>query len=231
MSFRPLPVLTVLTLVSLVILIVLGNWQYDRYTHKMSANSPTNEPVIETTIEAIIDTANNGMAQQIYGAIDGEPVWRRYVPAHLDDGELVLVLWDATGGPQPVQLVIPDTATNFARIGSLVERPSKRGTFALKDNPENNLWHTPDAAKMAANLGYDVPSVRFLETLEVTIRNSSDLSQARRSTNPYAFEDVSDPLPPQRHFGYALTWWGMAIGLLAVYLAFHHSQGRLRFRS
>jgi surfeit locus 1 family protein len=48
--------------------------------------------------------------------------------------------------------------------------------------------------------------------------------------NPYAFAKPLDPLPPERHFGYALTWWGMAIGLLGVYLALHHSKGRLRFR-
>ena len=41
---------------------------------------------------------------------------------------------------------------------------------------------------------------------------------------------MDDSLPPQRHFGYAITWWGLAIALLAVYLAFHHQKGRLRFR-
>jgi surfeit locus 1 family protein len=38
-------------------------------------------------------------------------------------------------------------------------------------------------------------------------------------------------LPPQRHFGYAITWWGLAIALIGVYLAFHYQKGRLRFRN
>ena len=84
---------------------------------------------------------------------------------------------------------------------------------------------------MAERLGYASAPLRVVETVDVTVRNSADMSKARRTANPYAFAKLLDPLPPQRHFGYALTWWGMAIGLLGVYLALHHSQGRLRFRS
>ena len=47
--------------------------------------------------------------------------------------------------------------------------------------------------------------------------------------NPYARLD--DELPPQRHFGYAITWWGLAMALIGVYPAFHHQKGRLRFRN
>jgi surfeit locus 1 family protein len=31
------------------------------------------------------------------------------------------------------------------------------------------------------------------------------------------------------HLSYAMTWYGIALGLLAVYLAFHHQAGRLTF--
>jgi surfeit locus 1 family protein len=34
-------------------------------------------------------------------------------------------------------------------------------------------------------------------------------------------------MPPSRHVGYALTWFGLALTLIAVYLAFHHRAGRL----
>ena len=49
--------------------------------------------------------------------------------------------------------------------------------------------------------------------------------------NPYARLRLDDELPPQRHFGYAITWWGLAMALIGVYLAFHHQKGRLRFRN
>ncbi len=227
-----MPVLSVLTLTSLVILVLLGNWQYDRYAGKMAANAPEVQTVKPETVAVSIAVKNTGMAQQLYGAMDGEPVWRRYVPGKLArTDELVLVLWDATGGPQPVPLRIANTDSDFARVGTVLDRPLQRGTFAAKDDAANNLWHSMDTAGMVERLGYPAVPVRVVETVDVTVRNSADMSKARRTANPYAFEKVLDPLPPQRHFGYALTWWGMAIGLLGVYLALHHSLGRLRFRS
>jgi surfeit locus 1 family protein len=48
--------------------------------------------------------------------------------------------------------------------------------------------------------------------------------------NPFLRPEMEERLPPERHFGYALTWWGLAIGLIGVYLALHHQRGRLRFR-
>ena len=37
----------------------------------------------------------------------------------------------------------------------------------------------------------------------------------------------ADAMPPARHLGYALTWYGLAIVLLAIYFAYHMSVGRL----
>ncbi len=232
MMFRPMPILTVLSVLSLIILVKLGNWQYGRYTQKMAVSETVRTEAPAEIVSAIVETDNAGMAQQVYGAIDGEPVWRRYVPARLDgDGERVLLLWDATGGPGSVPLLVADAGEPFSRVANVLTRTPIRGRFAAQDNPEGNEWYTLDPSAMARQLGYADAAPRIVETLAVTIRNSADMSRARRAANPYAYETFRDTLPPQRHFGYALTWWGMAIGLLGVYFVFHHSQGRLRFRS
>jgi len=34
---------------------------------------------------------------------------------------------------------------------------------------------------------------------------------------------------PNDHLQYAITWFGLAPGLFAVYLVYHHSRGRLTF--
>ena len=79
-----------------------------------------------------------------------------------------------------------------------------------------------------AHLGYDgVPMVAG--PIVMTVRNAADLNQSRLTGNPYAFSQPIDPLPPERHFGYALTWWGMALALIGVYVALHRSHGRLKF--
>jgi len=233
MMFRPLPILSVLSLASLIILILLGNWQYGRYTSKLANVDEIAAPSSVMDVSVEIDTGNPGYAQNVYGKADGEPLWRRYVPGRLaDTGELVMVLWDATGGPTPQALELNGLERDYEREANVFLRTSKAGLFALQDDPDQNIWYTFDADAMAAQLGYEVTvPVKVVETLELTVRNSEDMSRARRTDNPYAFETVIDPLPPERHFGYVLTWWGMAIGLIGVYLVFHHSQGRLRFRS
>jgi surfeit locus 1 family protein len=35
---------------------------------------------------------------------------------------------------------------------------------------------------------------------------------------------------PNNHLSYAMTWFGLAIGLLGVYLAYHVSRGRLAWK-
>jgi cytochrome oxidase assembly protein ShyY1 len=54
-------------------------------------------------------------------------------------------------------------------------------------------------------------------------------ADGRAVANPFALAPGADPLPPERHLGYALTWYGLAVVLLAVYFAFHVSVGRLVF--
>ncbi len=229
MKFRPMPVLSAISVVSLIILILLGNWQYARYSEKIA--NPTPQEQIETgeRLELVIDRSTSGMAQQVYGFADSEPIWRRYVPARLvGSGEAVLAMVEATGGAQPVPVALqdlPETAT-FEGVVSL-KTPSQSG-FAGRDDPENDLWYTLDPIKLAERLGMD-GSPRVAEPIIMTVRNADDLNQSRQTFNPYAFAKPVDPLPPERHFGYALTWWGMALGLIGVYVALHRAQGRLRF--
>jgi cytochrome oxidase assembly protein ShyY1 len=50
----------------------------------------------------------------------------------------------------------------------------------------------------------------------------------RAVANPFAVAR-RDRLPPEQHLGYALTWWGLAAALVAIYFAVHVNAGRLRF--
>ena len=147
MTFRPMPILTALSVVSLVILVLLGNWQYARYSEKIDA-PPIEEQVEERVLlRVLIDNANPGFAQQVYG---------------------------------------------FANLG-------------LSGFP------------------------KIVEPVQMTVRSAAETTRARQTLNPYAFAKPIDPLPPERHFGYALTWWGMALGLIGVYVALHRARGRLKF--
>ena len=47
---------------------------------------------------------------------------------------------------------------------------------------------------------------------------------------PFALAPGADVLPPARHLGYAITWYGLALVLIVIYFAYHVSVGRLSFR-
>lgn len=229
MMFRPMPILSVLSVVSLIILILLGNWQYARYSEKLARPSVAEQSQELSVIQIEIDRLNPGHAQQVYGFADSEPIWRRYVPGKIKaTGEQVLAMVEATGGAAPVPVKIaalPETVT-FEGLVSL-KTPSA-AAFAGRDAPENDTWYRLDPAALAENLGLS-GEYRVAEPVTMPVRNAANLGQVRQTLNPYAFAKPVDPLPPERHFGYALTWWGMALGLLGVYVALHHSRGRLRF--
>ncbi len=229
MQFRPYPLMTILGLLGLGVLIWLGNWQWGRYAEKIgqpaalaaeapAAQRPGFRPLAE------------GMAPQfVYGIADGESVWRRVVAAvRADTGAPVLLVTDAIGGANPVDRPLPDTATLNAmpvRIFKRDSRPSGR------DDPARRLWYGWDTAGLATSLALSDTALQVAEPVTLTITSADDPSRSRQTPNPYAAPRPIDPLPPQRHFGYALTWWGLAAALVGVYLAFHMAQGRLSFRS
>lgn len=229
MMFRPMPILTILSIASLIILVMLGNWQYGRYSEKL--HKGPEEAAAFRTVSVEIDTSNQGVSQQVYGIIDGEAVWRRYVPGRIDgDGPIVLMLLDATSGTEPVPIKIA-SLDNYERRSNVFVREVHSGGMTASNRPEENLWYTFDGTGMLTQLGYQPPGPpQVVESDIITLRLAEDTTRARKTENAYATPEVRDPLPPERHFGYALTWWGMALALMGVYFAFHHAQGRLRFK-
>lgn len=230
MSFRPMPVLTLLSIASLVILLLLGNWQYARYAEKMELGV-SGQLTVSQMIRVTLDRPADGFVQQVYGKADSKPLWRRYAVGRVNgDDEPLLVMLEATEGAQPIPRRLSSLPESLSFEGNIIERDVMRGLFSPDDNPEANIWNTMDPLLIGRNLGLDQSRVRVAEPITLTVLNAANPLQSRQTPNPYAFAKPIDPLPPERHFGYALTWWGMALALIGVYAALHHSRGRLRFR-
>ncbi len=230
MMFRPMPILTGLTVVCFVILLTLGNWQYARYSEKMARPSVIEQTEERSVLNVDLDRTIPGNVQQVYGFADSEPIWRRYAVGNLQGtGERVLVMVEATGGAEPVPIANADLPISLMFEGLIAEKTPSNSAFAGRDQPDQDIWYRLDPGALATKFGLSVtPPVA--EPVVISVLNSVDTSQSRMTLNPYAFAKPVDPLPPERHFGYALTWWGMALGLLGVYVALHHSRGRLRFK-
>ncbi|MEM1087945.1 MAG: SURF1 family cytochrome oxidase biogenesis protein [Pseudomonadota bacterium] len=227
-----MPVLTVLSLISFVILIILGNWQYERYAEKADPEFKDGAALASfEMVEVTLHPDAAGNVQQVNAILNGEAVWRRYVPVIIK-GKTAMLALDATGGIDPVAMPLSAVQLPETLRVNIFKKPAQRGWVTNPDRPEQDVWFTRDAAGMAANTGVTVEGEPFLAEPEfLIVRFAEDLSRTRQADNPYAYEQTRDPLPAERHLGYALTWWGIAIGLIGIYVVMHQSTGRLRFRA
>jgi hypothetical protein len=90
------------------------------------------------------------------------------------------------------------------------ERPLGEGVFTPPSAPDGFYAYTPDA--MGEALGLRPGAL------------SPDWWLARDTGAAPTFLTQT---PPERHMAYAITWFAMALALIAVYLAFHARAGRL----
>jgi surfeit locus 1 family protein len=222
MTFKPYPVLTLLTAISVVILIMFGNWQWGRFTSKKSAIAAEPEWV------TLSGTLVPGTTRQVYGLANGKSVWRDVMLVELDDGAVFV--------PQTLHIAIDPPAASaigapqFYSARGLWHDGKTRGAFAATDKPEAGLFYTFDPPAMAASLPEAYAGRVDARIFEPETLLRTDGPAPQPVANPFVRPELEDRLPPERHFGYALTWWGLAIGLVCVYFALHHQRGRLRLR-
>jgi surfeit locus 1 family protein len=82
------------------------------------------------------------------------------------------------------------------------------------------LWFAVDLAAMGRNAGLEDVADYYVAAAYVG-------ADGRAVANPFALAPGADALPPARHLGYSLTWYGLALVLLVIYFAYHVSVGRL----
>lgn len=224
--FRPLPVLTILFIPALALLIWLGQWQFGRMEEKSDAiaawETRQGGEVFDwqgalCEIRAsffgqhILPPEETGPQQiRFHGrSASGELGWRLMSPLQVSAcfapaaGQYILV---QTGFETFRGDVLPAPST------LVFTRPPDQGVFDAANIPESGEFFRfePEALSQALG-GLPVTGEFWL------IEAENDL--------PPRLANV----PPGQHLGYALTWWGLAIGLIAVYLLMHVQTGRLRF--
>ena len=222
--FRPLPWLTVFSLMALALLLTLGSWQVQRmaWTGEMIAAYETRGPGPDFRTAPCAPSAGGfgprieapapilGETLAYYTLRDG-PGWVRIglMPAPACDGEgtgerLLLIetaFEPLTNGPR--------TVPSAWRLADWPEA----GRFTSRNDPDTTQWYSFDREAMAARFGVEPQSL-----LPVWARSDSGLPASLAQT------------PPARHLGYAVTWYGLALALIGVYIALHTARGRLTWR-
>jgi surfeit locus 1 family protein len=224
--------LTIAVAISLVILIVLGTWQVQRlhWKARLLADIEAARTAAPVSIDEILrrkaagqdvewrkvqltcEDAPGGAPVILYGLFDGEIAWRVVAPCRLAGrGEVVAlergVLHAMDGVVDPT--AIPRLPPPRAVVG--VVRLVSAASSLAPSSPERIAGgfrvRARDAAALAAVTGSGGVSDLYV-SVETETPPATDLEPA-----------PTPPDIPNRHLEYALTWYGLAGALLAIYAA------------
>lgn len=241
MSVRAGPALIAATLAALSVLCSLGVWQLKRLDWKRDLIEGMNARLASAPI-AFDDALERAVAGE---AMEYQPVYLGGVYAH----DLESAVFGTYGGAAGVYIFTPLDAAdgrtggrrfvyvnrgfapqNFrdplerqdglvageVRVEGLFRSAERRRGVekwvAPKDQPADNLYFTRDPAVLAARHAIDVPPF-YIDSF------------GRESAGPWPRGGLTRVDIPNRHFEYALTWFGLAAALLGVFLIYSLKRG------
>ena len=236
---RPFPLIAVC--VGVAILLSLGAWQVKRLQWKEAllariaalqtapaeplavvlnrlprpGQAPQGE-IDYVRVQTTCPTLQQTPTLRLYSILDGVMGYRLITACPLAEGGRYRTLLVDRG-------FIGHDGVDAVRSGPLVDgpvtgvlrRPDPANWLSLPNDAAHNDWHTRDIPAMAAALHVPAAAPVFL-ALE---RPAPPAPGPRPSALP---TDI-----PNNHLGYALTWFGLAAGLMGVYVAsLRRPQGR-----
>jgi surfeit locus 1 family protein len=241
--FRPLPLMTAASVAALAVLIALGTWQMQRRAEKHEflgalADKAKSEPVsLEVALTSAdpryvrvrIEAPANCESQALVNAfqIDGGktvPGGDVVTPVKMANGAWLMV----ARGFVPDDVLkemgghIENAPCPSSVSGTAVLTPSSEGSyFTPKPDRAARRWFAYDALDIGKANGLS-PVVPWVARLEP----EPELEEGVYPRPQAYAADI-----PDNHLTYAMTWYGLALTLIGVYVAFHISAGRLGYKS
>jgi len=225
----------VLAVAGLAVLIGLGNWQMSRKAWKegliAQIGARAHAPAVSLS-DALRQWRDSGDVEYLHVRLNGRflharerhvfavderlgPGFNIYTPLVTPEGQLVLV----NRGFVPASLQDPSARSagqvdgEVALVG-LARHPTPRGAFTPASEPARNRFYWPDYSAMLAS----VPEAGRGDLSAVPFFLDADAEPAYRGGFPRG--GVTRLSLPNRHFEYALTWYGLALTLIGVFAAF-----------
>lgn len=227
-------VLTVFVLVALAVLLSLGTWQARRLIWKEAliervesrlAAEPAALPAPETwddlTAEAIeyrpvTFTATYDNAREIHvfialtqpkGPLGGQGYFV-LVPATLPDGHVVFVNRGFVPMDRKDASTREEGRLDGPRTITGLIRPAEQANWiSPEDNVARNIWFVRDPAKMAVAVGLDPTRVAPFTVDVRADETPGGVPQGGETVVSFT----------NNHLGYAITWYGLAAAMAAVY--------------
>ena len=236
MSFRPSLWMTVFAIPALLALLYLGTWQIMRmhwkealienFTNRATAEAIT--PPVAAQAEALQYQRlmvkgvwmHHAEVQLIGRTFEGTAGYHVVTPMRLNDGRILLMNrgWVAQDYRRPESR--PSTLdAGEVTVEAILRLQRQKGYFVPDNNPEQDDWFT-------LNVG-DITRHHDLGDGVITAYSADVLRKPGAYVLPIgAAVEINIP---NDHWQYALTWYGIALGLIGVYLTWHVQAGRLRF--
>ncbi|HEY2067954.1 MAG TPA: SURF1 family protein [Rhizomicrobium sp.] len=229
--FRPLLVPTLWFVPAFALLLTLGFWQIQRLHWKldliaeMSANMVA--PPLSLDGALVLGERAQYHTVLLKGRYDnsheafvfttgpeGAPVYHIVTPFKLDDGRALLI----DRGFIPMTLLNPATRqppTGERIVFGIWRTPDPPSVFTPAPDMKKRVWYSRNLAGIAKSDHITLAAPVIIE------------ADATPNTGgwPKGGQTVVDL--PNSHLQYAITWFGLAAGLLGVFLAYHVSKGRL----
>jgi len=230
--FRPLPIFTAVCVVMFAVLISLGVWQVQRLHWKLGLIAEVNRNLASAPLTLDQALAMGAAAQYHRVMLDGwfvndkeayvyasgpegAPVYHVLTPFETRSGRTLLV----DRGIVPTGLIDPKKRARVdERVMIGVWRfPDPPGTFTPPPDIAHRIWYSRDVGAIAAADHVKLSAPAIVE--------------ADAAPNPGGWPKGGQTQVTFRneHLQYAITWFGLALALLGVYIAFHISRGRLRW--
>lgn len=217
--------------VGVAFLIGLGSWQLARLRWKEALIAEVAERMGETPAPAPVRAAWPGLdlagwsyrrvtltgafeptkAARIYTVLSenkgpyGGPGYFLLAPFRLTAGGVVIV--NRGFAPQARVDVAPPPPAGDVEIAGVLREPEDRNAFTPADDPAKGIYFARDPAAIAAGLG---------------VGDAAPFTVDQETGAPGAIPQGGETRVafPNRHLEYALTWYGLAGALVAVFLAF-----------
>ena len=236
MTFRPYPGLTVACVLLFTILCGLGVWQLERLQWKLALIDRVNAHMaaaplpLDTLLAMNPDDAQyhrvvlNGRFDHareayVFTTDAGAAVYHVLTPFRTGDGKVLMV----DRGDVPKEKLDPATraAGNVAgavQVTGVWRVPDAPGAFTPPPDMAKRIWYARDLGTIAAADHLALAAAAVVE--------------ADATPNPGGFPKGGQTVVSFRnqHLSYAVTWFGLALGLLGIWFAYHISKGRIAFK-
>jgi surfeit locus 1 family protein len=160
--------------------------------------------------EALVYTSGSLLRPDVSG-----PGYWVFAPARLTGGSIVLVNRGfVPEGKQDPKTRAAGQPSGVVEVAGTLRWPERRGSFTPPDEPEKGVWFARDPAGIAKAKKWDASAPFYVD------------QEAPAAPGGLPKVGPLKPALPNRHLEYAVTWYGLALVILAAALFFVRARRR-----